>query len=87
MCNEQEVERAAHQKEREGLLQKAVEASEAERRRIARDLHDGVVQNLAGMAFALSAEASQLKGQNASENGRSDLLELLETSARRPGVR
>jgi len=39
--HEQEIERAAHQKEREGLLQKAVEASEAERRRIARDLHDG----------------------------------------------
>ncbi len=79
--HEQEIERAAHQKEREGLLQKAVEASEAERRRIARDLHDGVVQNLAGMAFALSAEASQLKGLPQVENGYGELLELLETSA------
>jgi signal transduction histidine kinase len=79
--HEQEIERAAHQKEREGLLQKAVEASESERRRIARDLHDGVVQNLAGMAFALSAEASQLKGRPAAENGDAELLELLETSA------
>lgn len=79
--HEQEIERAAHQKEREGLLQKAVEASEAERRRIARDLHDGVVQNLAGMAFALSAEASQLKGRPGVENGYAELLELLETSA------
>ena len=35
----------------------AVDASEAERRRIARDLHDGVVQDLAGTAFALSATA------------------------------
>jgi signal transduction histidine kinase len=78
---EHEEERAAHQKEREELLQKAVEASEAERRRIARDLHDGVVQNLAGMAFALSAEASQLKAQIPAEDGRADLLELLETSA------
>jgi signal transduction histidine kinase len=76
-----EEQRAAHQKEREELLQKAVEASEAERKRIARDLHDGVVQNLAGMAFALSAEASRLKGAWADENGRKDLLELLETSA------
>ena len=79
--HESEVERAAHQKEREGLLQKAVEASEAERRRIARDLHDGVVQNLAGMAFALSAEASQLKGQASLGNGHRELLDLLETSA------
>ena len=75
-----EQERAAHQKEREELLQKAVEASEAERRRIARDLHDGVVQNLAGMAFALSATASELKSATAT-NGNSKMLELLESSA------
>ncbi|CUR59978.1 ATP-binding region, ATPase domain protein [metagenome] len=41
--------------ERERLLLTAVEASDAERRRIARDLHDGVVQDLAGTAFAVSA--------------------------------
>lgn len=76
-----EEERAAHQKEREELLQRAVEASESERRRIARDLHDGVVQNLAGMAFALSAEASSLKAHATDGNGSADMLELLETSA------
>ena len=43
--------------ERERLLLSAVRASEAERRRIARDLHDGVVQDLAGTAFAISAVA------------------------------
>jgi signal transduction histidine kinase len=43
--------------ERQRLLQAAIDASEAERRRIARDLHDGVVQDLAGVAFALSAAA------------------------------
>ena len=32
---------------------------EAERRRIARDLHDGVVQDLAGTAFALSVVAAR----------------------------
>ena len=43
--------------ERERLLVAAVDASDAERRRIARDLHDGVVQDLAGISFALSAVA------------------------------
>jgi len=42
-------------RERERLLRSAIDASDAERRRIARDLHDGVVQDLAGTAFALSA--------------------------------
>lgn len=40
-------------RDRELLLVRAVDASAAERRRIARDLHDGVVQDLAGTAFAL----------------------------------
>lgn len=43
--------------ERERLLHTAIDASDAERRRIARDLHDGVVQDLAGAAFSLSAMA------------------------------
>ena len=75
-----EAEQAAHQKEREALLQQAVDASEAERRRIARDLHDGVVQNLAGMAFTLTATASELKDKG-DLNGNAALLDLLENSA------
>jgi signal transduction histidine kinase len=43
--------------ERERLLRAAIDASDAERRRIARDLHDSVVQNLAGTAFTVSALA------------------------------
>ncbi len=43
--------------ERERLLRTAATASDSERRRIARDLHDGVVQDLAGTAFAVSALA------------------------------
>jgi signal transduction histidine kinase len=43
--------------EREDLLLYAVNSSEAERRRIAADLHDGVVQDLAGVSFGLSALA------------------------------
>lgn len=48
--------------ERERLLVAAVEASDAERRRIARDLHDGVVQHLAGISFGASATARELEG-------------------------
>ena len=43
--------------ERERLLRSAMDASDAERRRIARDLHDSVVQDLAGTAFSVSAVA------------------------------
>jgi two-component system NarL family sensor kinase len=44
-------------REREGLLEHALDASAVERRQIASDLHDGVVQDLAGVAYALSARA------------------------------
>lgn len=50
-----EVRRGAQERER--LLRSAMDASDAERRRIARDLHDSVVQDLAGSAFAVSAVA------------------------------
>jgi len=39
------------------LLQRAIDASELERRRIARDLHDGAVQDLAGVSYSLTAAA------------------------------
>ncbi|MDP1849622.1 MAG: histidine kinase [Solirubrobacteraceae bacterium] len=45
-------------REREALLTSAVEASTQERRRIAADLHDGVVQDLAGVAFGLAPLAA-----------------------------
>ena len=45
-------------RERERLLASAVEASPQERRRIAADLHDGVVQDLAGVAFGLAPLAA-----------------------------
>ena len=43
--------------QRERLLRKALAASDAERRRIAGSLHDGVVQDLAGVSYSLSATA------------------------------
>jgi two-component system, NarL family, sensor kinase len=44
-----------HQSQRDRLIAQAVSAQEAERRRIAGDLHDGVTQALASLAFHLSA--------------------------------
>jgi signal transduction histidine kinase len=50
-----------HQRQRERLLQRAIESSELERRRIARDLHDGAVQDLAGVSYGLTAAAQQVE--------------------------
>jgi two-component system, NarL family, sensor kinase len=49
------------QREREALLQRALDSSALERRRIARHLHDGVVQDLAGVSYGLSATAGDLE--------------------------
>lgn len=46
-------------RERETLLEAALESSSVERRRIAADLHDGPVQSLAGLSFSLSAAAER----------------------------
>jgi signal transduction histidine kinase len=51
------------QEEREALLRKALEASDSERRRIAQVLHDGVVQELAGVSYSLSAAAERAASQ------------------------
>jgi len=48
------------QQDRERLLQRAIDASDLERRRIAGDLHDGPVQQLAGVSMSLSAAADRL---------------------------
>jgi signal transduction histidine kinase len=47
------------QAQREYLFLRAMEAADGERRRIAGDLHDGVVQDLAGVAFSLGALSLQ----------------------------
>jgi signal transduction histidine kinase len=59
------LQRGHHERER--LLANAVEASSEERRRIAADLHDGVVQDLAGVAFGLAplVEEAERRGDQA----------------------
>jgi two-component system, NarL family, sensor kinase len=55
-------------RDREALLANAIEASAQERRRIASDLHDGVVQDVAGVAFGLAplAEDADRRGDERS---------------------
>ena len=48
------------QRERQRLVQRAVDASDAERRRIAADLHDSAVQELAAVSYSLAATGRQL---------------------------
>ena len=50
-------------REREALLRRALDASALERRRIARDLHDGPVQQLAAVSFALGAASARLPAE------------------------
>lgn len=49
----------AGQASRRRLLQRAVDASALERRRIARDLHDDVIQDLAGLSYAMESEITR----------------------------
>jgi two-component system NarL family sensor kinase len=55
------------QRSREMLLRRAIESSELERRRIARDLHDGAVQDLAGVSYSLTAAADTIGDASSEE--------------------
>ena len=50
----------ASQQERELLVRRAIESSDLERRRIAGDLHDGPIQQLAGLSMSLAAAADRV---------------------------
>jgi two-component system, NarL family, sensor kinase len=52
------------QQEREALMQEVLEASFHERRIIAGDLHDGPVQEMAGLSLALTAEAEAAQDEH-----------------------
>ncbi|HWT22051.1 MAG TPA: histidine kinase, partial [Solirubrobacteraceae bacterium] len=48
------------ERDRIALLERAIDAQHQERRRIAGDLHDGVVQSLAGISYQLAAAAEHV---------------------------
>ncbi len=64
------------QAQRETLLERAVEASTEERRRIAGALHDGVVQDLAATSFTVAGAA-----ERAIALGQADLADQLRSAA------
>lgn len=66
----------AAQEQREQLLLATLAASDRERQRIAADLHDGVVQELSGASYTLSAAAAR-----ATSRGDRDVAGVLETVA------
>jgi two-component system, NarL family, sensor kinase len=89
------------QRDRELLLQRAIDASERERRTIAAGLHDGVVQELAGHSFQMAAAieraepepelrrvlaASAAGTRNAIRQLRSLLLEIYPPALRDQGL-
>jgi two-component system NarL family sensor kinase len=67
--------------ERETLLQRAINASEQERQRIARDLHDGVVQRLAAVTFSLSALGRRLRPRRDGPGGDGGAVDGVEAAA------
>jgi two-component system NarL family sensor kinase len=71
-------------RQREALLTHAVEASERERGRIAADLHDGVVQDIAGVAFGLAplADEAHAGGDTARETALRDATGRLQQGVR-----
>jgi signal transduction histidine kinase len=64
------------QSQREVLLQRAVDASEDERQRIAGTLHDGPVQELAATSFVVAGAA-----EKAADSGQPELAEMLTAAA------
>jgi two-component system NarL family sensor kinase len=64
----------AEERERERLTRAGEDALETERRRIAAELHDGVVQDLAGVAYELQAAADQLPAGRGHDRDLGDAL-------------
>jgi two-component system NarL family sensor kinase len=75
---------ARYERERQAMIRLAVEASSAERRRVAGELHDGVIQDLAGVGYALTALDGQIAGLGdaSSAPGIGAVLDTLRTARR-----
>jgi signal transduction histidine kinase len=71
----------AEARERARLARETESALQLERGRIATELHDGVVQDLAGLSFSLAAAADRATARGAVES--SDILDRAAASARR----
>jgi two-component system, NarL family, sensor kinase len=71
---------SASHDDRELLLQQVIEAGDVERRQIASDLHDGVIQNLTGLSFFLAATAALAKRDH---GGDRPLVESIDESGKR----
>lgn len=75
------LRRAAEgQRQRERLLERTLEASDAERRRIAGTLHDGPVQDLVASAFVAAGAAARARGSG--DEQATQELDRLATSVR-----
>jgi two-component system NarL family sensor kinase len=57
------------QREREALLRRALDASQTERRQIAAEVHDGIVQELVGASYRLEAEADRMAAEGDAAGG------------------
>ncbi|MGO4363119.1 sensor histidine kinase [Terrabacter sp. 2TAF16] len=57
------------QAERSSLLRHALAASDVERRKISRELHDGLIQDLTSLGYSLPAVAAELPAQSTSARG------------------
>jgi signal transduction histidine kinase len=64
------------------LLQRASEASHAERRRIARDLHDGIVQDLTGIALDLTTPPPPIEDASSAMPFKDEVAQRLRRSIR-----
>jgi two-component system NarL family sensor kinase len=73
------LQRAARDRAR--LLQQTIDVTDRERRRIAADLHDGPVQQLAGLAMHLSAQAMRAD-DGAGTEALTDAAEAVRSSVR-----